>query len=445
MLVMHPFKEPILSKSKLSTTTVSTTAWLVCLLGAVFYAYEYLLRISPSAMEGALRNHFSLTATGFGLLSSVYYYAYVPMQLPVGVLMDRFGPRRLLTFACFLCAVGTLLFCQTTDYQIAIIGRFLVGAGSAFAFVGVLKLATIWLPENRLAMVAGLTSALGTVGAMLGDNLLSVVVHHVGWQLTDTYTAIFGFVLLFLLWFGIHDHRRDTKSGGTINTFKRNLLDLKIIIRNKQIWLNGFYGCLVYLPTTVFAELWGIPYLSHAHAMTESQAGFANSLLFCGFMVGAPVMGYISDHMRCRKKPMIWGAVGAACMMTLILYYPHLTHFSIYFLMFTLGLFYSAQAIVFAVGRELSPNEAAGTAIAVTNMMVMLGAMLLQPLIGHLLDWSVWLQHSSEQALLHIPIHHITQYGPEDYRLAMSIIPVGIVIAAILTFFIRETHAQARD
>ena len=438
---MHPtIKEPILSKSKLSMT-----AWLVCFLGALFYAYEYLLRISPSAMESSLRHHFGLTATGFGLLSSVYYYAYVPMQLPVGILMDRFGPRRLLTFACLICVVGTFMFCQTKTYQVAFIGRFLVGAGSAFAFVGVLKLATIWLPENRLALVAGITSALGTVGAMLGDNLISVVVQHVGWQATDTYTAIFGLVLTILLWFGIHDHRRDMKSGGTINTFTRNLLDLKIILRNPQIWLNGFYGCLVYLPTTVFAELWGIPYLSHAHAMTESQAGFTNSLLFCGFMIGAPIMGYTSDRIKRRKQPMIVGAMGAVVMMMLLLYCPHLSHVTIYCLVFTLGLFYSSQTIVFAVGRELSPNEAAGTAIAVTNMMVMLGAMLLQPLIGHLLDWSVWLQQSHDHLLLKIPMEQITQYGPEDYRLAMSIIPIGIIVATILTFFIRETHAQARD
>lgn len=440
MMLYTPTKELILAKSR-----VTMTAWLVCALGAVFYAYEYLLRISPSAMEAALRNHFMLTATGFGLMSSVYYYAYVLMQLPVGILMDRFGPRRLLTTACFICVIGTLLFCQTTNYHIAIIGRFLVGAGSAFAFVGVLKLATIWLPENRLALVAGLTSALGTVGAMLGDNMIALVVKHVGWQQTDTHTAIFGVVLTLILWFGIHDHRRDLKSGGTINSFKRNMLDLTIILRDKQIWINGLFGCLVYLPTTVFAELWGIPYLSHAHAMTDTQAGLANSLLFMGFMIGAPCMGYVSDRLKCRKKPMVVGAVGAAIMMTVILYYPHLSHTNIYAFIFILGLFYSAQTIVFAVGRELAPNEAAGTAIAATNMFVMLGAMFLQPLIGHLLDWSVWLQQSSQKALTNIPVHHVIQYGPEDYRMAMTIVPIGITLAAILTLFIRETHAEARQ
>ena len=156
---------------------ITIIGWLICGLGAIFYSYEYLLRIAPSVMEPALREHFDLSATGFGLLSSIYYFAYVPMQLPVGVLLDRYGPRRLLTFACLICVIGTLLFTGTTVFWIAATGRFLVGFGSAFAFVGVLKLATIWLPENRLAMVSGMTSALGAIGAMLGDNFLEIFVN----------------------------------------------------------------------------------------------------------------------------------------------------------------------------------------------------------------------------------------------------------------------------
>ncbi|MFZ4077428.1 MAG: MFS transporter, partial [Legionellaceae bacterium] len=252
--------------------------WLICALGAVFYSYEYFLRITPSVMEGALRDHFSLSATGFGLLSASYYYAYVPMQLPVGLLMDRFGPRRLLTFACLICVIGTWMFAGSSVVSYAAAGRFLVGFGSAFAFVGVLKLATLWLPEDKLGMVAGLASALGTVGAMLGDNVLGTMVSAMGWQHTVNLTALVGVGLTVILWFGIHDRKGHPEAdGGTVATFRGALLDLKLIAANKQIWINGLYGCLVYLPTSVFAELWGIPYFSHAHHLSESAAEVANS------------------------------------------------------------------------------------------------------------------------------------------------------------------------
>ncbi len=424
------------------TKQASYLGWLICALGAVFYAYEYLLRIAPSAMEDALRLHFNLTATGFGFLSAVYYYAYVPMQLPVGILMDRYGPKRLLTFACGICIIGTFLFTDTSLPAVSAVGRFLVGMGSAFAFVGVLKLATMWLPENKLAMVAGMTSALGTIGAMMGDNFIVAWVNHCGWQTSMNYTAVFGVILAVILWVGIKDHPRHVFTGPESETMGKKIQDLGGIIKNKQIWLNGFYGCMVYLPTTVFAELWGIPYLRHAHHLTEAQAAFANSLVFFGFMIGAPTMGAISDKIRRRKLPMIVGATGAAIMMCVILYTPHLSMKTLNICVFILGLFYSSQTIVFAVGRELSPARSAGTAIALTNMIVMIGAMILQPLVGRLLDLSLRYHHAGDipQGIAMNQVHWL--YSAADYRLAMSIIPVGIMTAVFLTFFIRETHAK---
>ncbi len=432
-------KEPVLSIKY--NNRYMLVAWMICGLGAVFYSYEYFLRISPSVMEPALRQHFNLSATGFGLLSAFYYYAYVPMQLPVGVLMDRFGPRRLLTAACLICVVGTFMFADTFLFGVAAAGRFLVGLGSAFAFVGVLKLATIWLPEDRLGMVAGMATALGTIGAMIGDNLLGSMVTSLGWQPTVNLTAVFGVGLIFVLWFGIRDQKRHQRQSGTIDSFKRNMIDLGIIVRNKQMWLNGLYGCLVYLPTTVFAELWGIPYLQHAHGLTHAAANLCNSVLFLGFTIGAPSMGFISDKLKRRKLPMQIGAAGAAIIMMIILYVPELNATSLNLLMFLLGLLYSVQSIVFAVGREVSPKEAAGTAIAMTNMIVMIGAMFLQPLVGRLLDWSLV---QREASLSSIPVDKMQQfYTAHDYQFALSIIPLGILIALILTFFLRETHAHA--
>lgn len=418
-------------------------AWLICALGAVYYSYEYFLRISPSVMEHALRDHFNLSATGFGLLSAFYYYAYVPLQLPVGVLLDRYGPRLLITIACLICVVGTFIFAGTTVFWIAATGRFLVGFGSAFAFVGVLKLATIWLPENKLAMVSGMAAALGTIGAMIGDNLLGSLVINVGWRETVNLTAYFGIGLIFVLWFGIRDKKSYQRRSGTVDNFRKSMIDLGIIARNRQIWINGIFGCLVYLPTTVFAELWGIPYLKHAHGLPPQAADFANSLLFLGFTVGAPLMGYLSDKLKRRKLPMLFGATGAGIVMMIVLYLPGLNESHIDTLMFLLGLLYSTQCIVFAVGRELSPNEAAGTAMALTNMVVMLGAMLLQPLVGRLLDFSLS-THLTNVPLQEIAVDKLQQlYTADDYQFALSIIPIGIIIAAILTFFLKETYANA--
>jgi len=424
------------------TEKTAILGWLICGLGAIFYAYEYLLRIAPSAMEDALRLHFNLNATGFGFLSAVYYYAYVPMQLPVGILMDRYGPKRLLSFACLLCVLGTFLFADTHLSQISAIGRFLVGMGSAFAFVGVLKLATMWLPENKLAMVAGFTSALGTIGAMVGDNLIVAWVSQSGWQHVMNLTAIFGILLTIAIYYGVSDHPQHVFTGPESESLQKKFHDLRFIVSNPQIWINGFYGCMVYLPTTVFAELWGIPYLRHAHHLSEGQAAFTNSLLFFGFMIGAPTMGTISDKIRRRKLPMVVGASGAVIFMSIILYAANLSFKQLNLCVFCLGLFYSAQTIVFAVGRELSPAKAAGTAIALTNMIVMIGAMVLQPMVGKLLDLSLRYHHAGEIPLgtdLH-QVHWL--YNAADYRLAMSIIPLGLVLAILATFFIRETHAK---
>ena len=194
--------------------------------------------------------------------------------------------------------------------------------------------------------------------------------------------------MTFVLWFGINDRKGNRRQSGTVPSIKKGMIDLGIIFRNKQIWVNGMYGCLVYLPTTVFAELWGIPYLKHAHGLTSSSCRFSKFLVLSRFYIGRPTDGlYFQIDCNVEKFPMLIGAGGAAMVMMMILYLPGLNQTNIQVLMFLLGLLYSAQCYCICSRRELSPGEAAGTAMAVTNMIVMLGAMLLQPLVGHLLDY----------------------------------------------------------
>lgn len=414
--------------------------WVICGLGALFYSYEYLLRITPSVMTVELMNHYGIGADGLGFLGGIYYFAYVPMQLPVGVLMDRFGPRRLLTFACLCCVIGTYAIAASSNFSYALMGRFIVGFGSAFAFVGVLKLASIWLPQGRFALFAGIAAALGKVGGMVGSDLMLVAIGKFGWQVTIYLSAIVGIVISLLLSYFIHDEKPGEEKFVAKNNFPKVFSELGIILRNPQIWINGLIGCLIYLPTTVLAEQWIQIYLKQAHHLSAQLAAYGQNALYLGFTIGAPLMGWISDRLNSRRGPLFVGAVVASILCSILVYVPNLGANLgvgiIYLLLLTIGFFYGAQAIVFAIGREHSPPDASGTAIAVTNMLVMLGGMFLQPLVGYLLDWYARYFNS--------PLISSHIYSPEAYRFALSLVPIGMMISAVLVLFLRDANTKVK-
>lgn len=408
-------------------------SWLMCVLGAIYYCYEYFLRISPSVMTPELMKAYHLTGAQIGGLSAYYYHAYVPMQILVGLLMDRYGPRRLLTAACLLCALGTYLFATGESITVAEIGRFLVGLGSAFAFVGALKLATIWLPPHRFALVSGIILCLGMLGAMVGDILLRAMVDGIGWETTIMASAAVGVILAIVLFVVIRDvnpqhlhlHSRRMHFSGL-------LAGLWGALKNPQIWLNGLVGFLLYISLSAFAELWGISYLTQAHHLSKAHAANANSMIFLGWAVGGPFWGWFSDFIERRCLPIMMASVGALLLVCILLYCNDLSLVSTYILLFVFGLLSSVQILVFSICREVSSIKIAGTAIALTNMIVMIGGNIFQPTIGKLLD-SRWTGVMVDGARV---------YSASAYEHALFLMPASILLAIIVTFFIRETHCK---
>lgn len=405
--------------------------WIICALGAVFYCYEYFLRISPSVITSELMSMYHLTGAQLGNLSAFYYYAYVPMQIMVGLFLDRYGPRRLLTVACVLSAVGVYLFAANYGLWIALLGRFLLGFGSAFAFVGALKLATIWLPPNRFALISGIILCLGMIGAWGGDNILRMMVDALGWQNAIYLAAGVGLLLAVVLFVVVRDegpvHLRHAEH---VSQFRDVIILMKQALKNPQIWLNGIVGLLLYIELSAFSEFWGIAYLEQAHQLSKADAGFVNSVSFIGWAVGGPIWGWLSDYIRRRCLPLMVGGVGALVLFCVLLYVPGLSVHAIEALLFFLGIFSSAQILVFAIGHEASQMKIAGTAIAITNMMVMFSGLIFQPLIGKLLDLG-WTGTMVDGARV---------YPTQAYTMALSVVPVCIFLAIIVTMFIRETH-----
>jgi sugar phosphate permease len=415
--------------------------WIICGVGAIFYIYEYLLRVAPSVMTTNLMMAFHIGAASLGNLSAFYYYSYTPMQLVVGLLMDRYGPRRLFTLAGLCCALGTYMFASTGNLVIAEMGRFLVGFGSAFGFVGVLKLATIWLPPERFAVVSGMTSALGTVGGIIGNLALTSLVSSQGWRLSLFWAAVFGLALTIAMFIVIRDSGKyqyrsplATQVPKHTTTFKDVFAGLFKILRNHQMWVVGVVGCLTYVTNSAFAEMWGNPYLRQAYHFSPEAAAQAISASFLGWACGGPLIGWLSDRIKQRRLPVTIGSALAAIMIAVVIFVPSLPVWAVYTSLFFFGFFSSAHIVVFAISREISPEKSAGTAIAVTNMFTMVGGMLFQPLIGKMLD-----MHWSGQLM-----NGVRVYSNSDYQMALAVLPLSMLVTVFLTLFMKETNCKIK-
>ena len=417
--------------------------WVVCGLAAAFYCYEYLLRITPGLIVPELQRAFSvhgayLDATQIGHLSAFYYYAYTPMQIPVGLLMDRYGPRCVITFAVFCCAAGTVLFGFTEALWLAAVGRFFTGFGSAFAFVGVLKLASTWLPANRFGMVTGLATSLGMIGAMLGAVFLTKLIDIIGWREMLFYASSIGFIMMPIIWLVVRDappnyrHASDLlrrKSSGM--SFRQLWQEIRSSIKNPQIWLSGVIGGLLMAPTMVFPELWGKPYLEAVHHFTPLEASTAVTFVFLGWAVGGPLAGLFSDLLGRRRLPLIIGSILATALLLFFLYYPTLSKTEIQILLFGIGFVSSVQVICFAISRENCSAGLAGTVVAVTNFSINCFS-ISQVVVAKILDLT-WDGKMLDNAKV---------YSIESYQTSMMLLPIATLLALMLIFFLRETYCK---
>jgi MFS family permease len=412
--------------------------WIICTIGMLFYCYNYFLRVSPSVMQQDLMQGLHINAYQFGTLAAFYYYAYTPMQIPVGMLYDRFGTRVVQFFACAIATLGVGLFISADTYLTAGLGRFLIGLGTAFAYIGVLKLASVWLPPNRFAMIAGLTTAFGMMSAIFSDKYLTQFVQAVGYKNALHAAFFIGIALSFVILIFSRSRPKiqlahQTNNNHTPMSFKQLLHALKLVLTNPQMWLIGLIGCLFYLPASVFLDLWGIPYLKTVYQLTPEQAEFSVRWVFIGWIISGPTIGIISEKIKRRRTPLMISACMSALLLSMIFYLPGIPLYALYAIFFLIGIFCGAHPLCFALGKENCPNEISGTAVAVTNTLIMLGGMIFQPMVGKLLD-----NHAVNVVLQ----NGVPQYSTSDYTYALSVIPLGLCISILLTFFLKETYCK---
>lgn len=409
--------------------------WIIWGLGAAFFFVEYYARVSPSVMAADLMGAFQVNAFALGSLSAMFYYAYISMQLPVGMLMDHYGPHRLLTTTALICAIGSFIFAFAPNIFVANLGRLLMGFGAAFAFVGSLKLASIWFPASRFGLMAGMTQAIGMLGAATGEGPMAVLVSHIGWQNTMILIGIVFIVLAMAIALVVRDapaHHSSKQSGMRIKVGL--LTSLKRVLMNPQSWVNASYAGLVYAPSAAFAELWGVSFLERAYAVDTKQAAAAIGMIFIGWGIGGPVAGWLSDKIG-RRKPLMYVSAFADLILLSFILYVHMPIFMVYSLLFLYGFFNAGVAISYALASEINPRPISGTSMAFANMASVLIGAAFQPIIGYLL-----VKHWSGKMLNGIPLYTIN-----DYKMALIVLPICLILGFIITIFIRESYCRSTN
>ncbi|NDH68022.1 MAG: MFS transporter [Gammaproteobacteria bacterium] len=410
-------------------------AWFVWGLAATFYFSDYLARVAPGVMHRELQADFGINEVGFTTLTAFFYIPYIIMQIPVGLTVDRIKIRYLLTSMSLITAVGCCVFAMSHGLYMASFARVLIGFSAAFAFISALRLATSWFPPEKLGLLAGLTQALGMLGASAGQAPLSFLVTAVGWRESMVIVSGIFIILAVLLFRFIQDNPVSTvvtqKLKQAAETSLSVWASLRRVLSNRQTWLNALYAGFLYAPTTVIGESMGPAYLAYGRGLTVHCAAFAVGLIFIGWVIGGPIFGHLSDKIGKRKPLMMLSGICGVIFTSAFVYFPFLSPFMVCVIFFLYGVTNNGVALAYAMSTELSQRVVIGTAIAFTNMMSIFVGAGLQPLVGFLVD-----RHAGTRG------YHVDLLRLTDFQAGLWLLPIFSVIACSLVLTIKETHCK---
>ena len=403
-----------------------TKAFTIFFLASLFYLYEYILQVAPSVMALPMMTTFHVTASGFGIISAFYFYAYAPMQFPAGLMFDRFGPRRLMTGALILCALGSFFFASTDSVITAAIGRFMIGIGSAFSFIGVLVLSARWFPASYFAVLAGIAQLMSSVGAIFGEMPLAALIDGVGWRQASFILAIIGLLLSFILWFYIRDYPDGQQEFQTPPGVKEEFKRLMSVCGKKHTWVIGAYACTIWTPIAVFASLWGVPYLQAKFGISVVEASGMCSLIWIGIGIGSPLLGYLSDLIKSRRLALGLSSVMGLIATSSILFDNHMSIPFANAMLFLMGLGAGGQTVSFAVVKDFNPPQLVGSASGFNNLAVLIGGSIFQPVVGILLNSSYhWKMVGG------VPVYELLAY-----QKALLVLPLCYLISLLIVLFL---------
>jgi len=400
----------------------AAVAWLIT---AVYYFYQYALRSAPAVMMPQLSDAFGLDALGVASMVGLFYYGYSPFSLVAGAAMDGLGPRKVVPLGAAAVGAGALLF-ATGNREAASVGRLLQGAGGVFALVGAAYIATTNFPASRAATLIGATQMFGMAGGSAGQFVVGpLIAGGIAWTTFWVGMGLFGLLMSVALFFLLPAGAPSRRSGDWIPAA---LVAMGRVFRNPQSMLCGVVAGLLFIPTTIFDMIWGVRYLQEARGLDYASAVIRSATVPLGWIIGCPLLGFLSDRIGRRKPVIVSGGVVLFACLSWILYGPA-DVFPPYVLGIVAGLASGAAMLPYTVIKEANPPEVSGTSTGVVNFLNFTFSALLGPVFA-------WLLAAVRGAGASMTAEH--------YQAAFQPLLYGVALSIVLTLLLKETGPAAR-
>ncbi len=406
--------------------------WIIFGILAAIYFFVYFHRTSSAVIAKELMAEFAVSAVAIGLMSSLYFYPYAVMQIPVGTLSDTLGTRKTATFFTFIAFVGATLFGLAANFQMALVARLLMGIGVSGVYIPTLKILSQWFREQEFASLTGVLLAVGNFGAISSAYPLAMMVIAFGWRNSFLVIGVITLILAILCWVIVRDSPVSVGLEPVVKSEKAEVKireGIKSVLKNRYFWPLAIWFFFEYGGIMGYQGLWGGPYLMEVYGLNKAEAGAILMMVGIGMMIGSPVIGFLSDKiLRARKWTLIiFTVIYFLTWIPFAFLTSGLSISSLYILSFVMGFSGGVLIITFTSTKELFPLTITGIATSMVNIFPFIGGAVFQTVMGYLMDMVGKVGAA---------------YPPEAYSIAFKFCFVAALISLICSLITKETYPQ---